>query len=42
MDSGCFALTDQAVRPKRLGEISQVEFFAMLCFEERNKLAELG
>ena len=40
-DCGCFALTDQA-DPSSLWEIRLEEFLAMLRFEQRNKLAELG
>jgi hypothetical protein len=41
-ERGCFALTGQATHPEPLGEISLEEFLAMLRFEQRNKLAELG
>jgi len=38
---GCFALTDLAIHPGPLKEIGLEEFFAMLRFEQRHKLAEL-
>ena len=41
-DSGCFALTGEAIRPNPRGEISLEEFLAMLRFEQRHKLMELG
>jgi hypothetical protein len=40
-ERGCFALKDQA-DPSSLWEIRLEEFLAMLRFEQRNKLAELG
>jgi hypothetical protein len=40
-ESGCFSLTNPA-DPSSLGEIRLEEFLAMLRFERRHKLAELG
>jgi hypothetical protein len=39
---GCFAFMDQATHLEPLVEIHLEEFFAILRFEQRNKLAQLG